>query len=108
MERPQESRGLVMMEPFLEWVRGQGDEFCQQVARHIEVVIAVQENRLLVHTPQFTAPDLWAMAHAAGTLRDMALAGGFPEAAQYCEETRQEADEMIAVIERTVGEVFGS
>jgi len=101
-EIPTEVQPMI---PFLDWVKTQQGEVYEQVLGAVATISMVLENRLLIETPTFRGPDLWVMRDAAVTLKQMAQAAGFADAAMFCAGTEEYATTSIAVLEAVVGKL---
>ena len=99
-EIPTEVQPMI---PFLDWVKTQPQEMYEQAVTAVATIHMVLDNRLLVETPAFRGPDLWAMRDAAVLLKEMARMAGFADAATFCEGTIEHATTSITLLEAVVG-----
>jgi hypothetical protein len=91
------------MRPFVAWTLRQPREVYEQVLGHVQTICEVLANQRLVIGPVLVCPDYWAMAEAVAALQYLALEAGFVEAAQYCQQTYEEACAACAFVEILLG-----
>ncbi len=99
------STGGSQLLALAEWTQAHDQDMALRLFGHVAVVLDVVEGRLIVPFPGVEGglPDAWSLRVSSEAIRDMANQVGFVDAAFFCQQTMDMADEMVMHLEQACG-----